>query len=162
MNYQLVDGAITKAVAGGIDIIVGDKGTGSFTQSGGRNDSVNTLILANGVTGLGTYDLRGGTLTANSLTINGGGAFKQSGGENTVLGSLGSGRGIYNLSGGTLTVARTVQNNGLFTLSGGSFKGILNNNTDGKLELKGGTFEGMLNNNAGGTTMPAAQQHSAT
>jgi hypothetical protein len=48
---------------------IGSYSTGTFTQTGGNHTVTNTLTIAS-TGGAGTYDLQGGTLTANSIVNN--------------------------------------------------------------------------------------------
>ena len=121
--------------------IVGYRGIGQFTQSGGSLTVTSTFNIGTTDTGTGSYSLTAtGTLVAAAETISGPSAlFTQSGGTHTVtgvlfLGGSGANSGTYNLSAGTLTAA-TLQLNpgGTFTQSGGTF-------TFSTFNLAGGTF----------------------
>ncbi len=116
--------------------IIGGSGTGNFTQSGGINTLTGTngtsqLILAQSTSSsTGTYTLSGtGQLTAPSESIgqSGSGVFTQSGGSNTVNGSLYvgySGTGAYNLKPNGWLAAQNeyigFSGPGTFTQSGGT------------------------------------------
>ncbi len=94
--------------------IVGQSGTGTFTQSGGTN-SLSTgqsgLVLGFNPGSSGTYNLSGGSLYGASEMMgdSGTGNFTQSGGTNTAGGLTlaynPASRGTYNLNGGTLIVS---------------------------------------------------------
>ena len=63
------------------DEIIGDIGTGAvFTQTGGTNTASGSLTLANNLGSSGTYNLQGGSLSADTFNLNVGGIFNQSGG----------------------------------------------------------------------------------
>jgi fibronectin-binding autotransporter adhesin len=93
--------------------IIGDSGTGTFTQSGSAvNTLTSDLTLGNATGAHGTYNLQNGTLrVGGNETIGnaGAGTFTQGGSSshtvtgNLTLGSLGS-SGTFNLQGGTLLV----------------------------------------------------------
>jgi hypothetical protein len=68
-TYSMTNGTLK---AGREDI--GSSGTGVFNQGGGQN-MTNTLTLALNPGSKGTYNLEGGTLTANEIKINSGGTF---------------------------------------------------------------------------------------
>ena len=113
---------------------IGNYGTGTFTQSGGTHTVSNQLSLGynsdvNG-TGSGTYDLSGGSLSANYEYIGrkGTGSFTQSGGTHTVtndliLGNSSGSSGSYDLTSGSLSANRQYighYGTATFTQSGGS------------------------------------------
>ena len=111
--------------------VLGNAGTGSFTQSGGSNTVATTLYLGYFSGSTGTYTLSGGSLSASSQYVgnSGTGSFTQSGGSNTVftamyLGNSAGGSGSYSLSGtGLLSAAAEYVGywgTGSFTQSGGS------------------------------------------
>jgi autotransporter-associated beta strand protein len=157
---------------------------GIFTQSGGTHTVGGTLSLvvssypcesqpsqgfdqadfkgtatslsnSNSDTGLsGTYNLLGGTLTAEAINVNAGGTFTQTGGASRVTGTLtvagnAVSSGSYNLSGGTLTAGAIVVNSGgsffiqgpaaTTTLTTGSF-------TNSGTLLGNGTISGKVSN----------------
>ncbi len=144
------------------DCIVGDAGTGTFTQSLGSHEVKNDLILGRQIGGNGTYALSGDTLEASNLivgqgvtvTLNGNlapawnvgssGLFQQSGGTNTVNGNIIMGQnaaatGTYSLSGGSLefpTVgSRLVIGDagyGTFNQTGGTINAV---STPGNLDI---------------------------
>jgi len=74
-TYNLSGGTLTA-----INEYVGNSGSGTFTQSDGSNTVTNSLTLAANPRSLGTYYLGGGNLTVDTLTINPGGTFTQTGG----------------------------------------------------------------------------------
>ena len=79
----VVEGS-TMLLAGNLsatDEIIGDIGTGAvFTQTGGTNTASGALTLANNPGSSGTYNLQGGSLSADTFNLNTGGTFNQSGG----------------------------------------------------------------------------------
>jgi hypothetical protein len=82
--------------------VVGNSGSGTFTQSGGTN-TAQDLILGNQVGGSGTYTLMGGTLHAfgnEFVGHTGPGIFNQSGGINQTT-FLYVSNATYNQSGGS-------------------------------------------------------------
>lgn len=116
-SYALLDG--TLMIAGkGVEII-GNAGTGNFTQESGTHQVTGLLVLGGAAGGNGTYTLSGGTLTLSGLPTDpdatstlvvgadGTGTFNLNGGTASVAGSVivggGSGPGFLNVSGGTLT-----------------------------------------------------------
>ncbi|MEN6317191.1 MAG: PEP-CTERM sorting domain-containing protein [Syntrophaceae bacterium] len=132
---------------------IGYGGTGVFNQSGGTNNAGN-LVLGVGYdlqdnlqpNASGTYNLSGtGILSAQNEVIggNGTGVFTQTGGTNTVTGTLtisatpGTSSGTYNLNGGVLTVAGGIINNDKFNYSGGTLTANLTNSATGTVTLSG-------------------------
>ncbi|HYK79695.1 MAG TPA: PEP-CTERM sorting domain-containing protein [Micropepsaceae bacterium] len=116
-------------------MLVGNAGTGAFSQTGGAVSVEGTLTLGFSAGGSGTYDLSGGgsTLDAEHIVIRNG-TFTQSDGTVTVdTGSVGPGgtlsifaNGAYSLSAGTTNSsvldvedAEIIQG-GIFTQSGGT------------------------------------------
>jgi RNA polymerase sigma factor (sigma-70 family) len=143
-------------------LIVGDKTSGSVTQTGGDLKIDNQLVVANQPASTGTVQISGSTSTLSSPTIivgnAGNGTMIQSGGTVAVvtpthtgtltLGAQPASSGAYILTGGTLVVDNTVigqSGTGSLTQTGGS--AILNsvalgeNATGiGTLSLSGGSF----------------------
>jgi hypothetical protein len=107
---------------------IGEAGTGSFLQTGGRNAVARTLFLGFMAGGSGTYELRGGTLTAGNIYVGGPGTgtFNQSGGTSTVtetlfVGGTDPGSGTFNMSWGALQAGNIViMSSGAFNINGGS------------------------------------------
>lgn len=86
--------------------VIGNAGTGTFTQNGGTHSSSTLTLGANGGS-TGTFNLNGGTLSVSSI-------------------ANGAGTGVFNLNGGTLTLAGVSMNVDTFNLghaagSNGSF-----------------------------------------
>ncbi len=124
--------------ANGSGMVVGDNGTGNFTQSGNSNVEVHGDLHAGVSTGSsGTYTLDAGNLTVDgseyiaqafTTDANGTGAFVQHGGNHVVNNQLQigqqaeTGTGTYTMDGGTLTTFNgiTVGPSGTFTQSGGT------------------------------------------
>lgn len=136
-TYNLVNGTL-----GGQGTSIGVYGTGTMNQSGGDHvlmggDSSNWgLTVGDSTTGIGTYNLSGGTIATLREYVgrNGTGTFTQTGGTNTIsidsgnmdyglyLGYGSTGHGTYNLVNGTLgSYHMTVGRNGtgVFNQSGG-------------------------------------------
>jgi autotransporter-associated beta strand protein len=144
--------------------IVGEWTSGTIRQSGGTNTITTpgvSLSLGGYNNGKGTYELSGGLVSMPNETLGNGqgskGIFKQSGGTNSVLGSLSVGygseyfpdvTGTYDLSGGLLQasgeeIARS--GTGVFTQTGGTNStGLLsfasNSGSSGTYNLNGGTL----------------------
>ncbi len=110
--------------------IIGDLGSGAFTQTGGTNAVTNEFYLGYGTGGSGTYNQSAGSLSAGGGEYIGeiaSGAFTQSGGTNSApsltLGDQTGASGTYNESGGSLSAGFEVigeSGNGAFTQSGGT------------------------------------------
>ena len=112
-TYNLTGGSLSEEE----EETIGVAGTGTFTQSGGTNfvDAlfIGSNFLCSTSTGVGKYDLSGGTLSAPGAFIEigcaGTGTFTQSAGTANVgliyLGDCSTGKGTYNLNGGTLATA---------------------------------------------------------
>ena len=122
-TLQLAAGSLAPPNA---DEFVGSGGTGSFVQTGGTNainTSSNSLYLGYNSGDIGSYVLNGsGFLTANTeyVGFQGSGTFTQSGGTNSLSGSLtlaqsAGSSGTYNLNGGLLTLAGLTQGGGAAT-----------------------------------------------
>lgn len=105
---------------------IGLDGSGTFTQAAGTHAVGGDLVLANGVSGYGEFNLNGGDLSVAGnayIGMNGEGLFAQTGGTHTVSNSIVIGQeatasGTYDLSGGTLNAAQ-IRNNDRFLFSGG-------------------------------------------
>ncbi|MGH2690455.1 MAG: hypothetical protein ACRDKW_16860, partial [Actinomycetota bacterium] len=118
-------------------VLVGDTGSGGFTQTGGTNTitaGTGALQLGSSATGLGSYALSGGSLSAPLERIgrSGTGSFTQTGGTNTVssqllLGQLAGSTGTYTISGGQLSAGQIL---------GGVAGGLAG---AGRLKIDGGT-----------------------
>ncbi len=133
--YNLYGGAL----AANYENIGEAAATGTFNQSGGRNtiaagSSPGTGTLNVGANGTGFYNLSGPSTGINPTTLNavtesigsgiGKGTFNQSGGINSVSGTLtvgggdvGSSEGFYNLSGGVLNAKNEIIGNNFVTAS---------------------------------------------
>ena len=123
-TYNLSGGTLSST-----DAIIGISGTGLFNQTGGTYSVSTAMTLAANPGSSGTYDLSGtGALSADTIQVNAGGNFMQSGGTLTVSSAtmnIAFG-GSYSQSGGT--VNGTVDNAGTYTYSAGTFTGRLVNN----------------------------------
>jgi RNA polymerase sigma factor (sigma-70 family) len=143
-------------------LIVGDKTSGSVTQTGGDVKVDNQVIVANQPASSGSYSVSGKTSTLSAPTIvvgnAGSGTMSQSGGTvaavtpthtgTLTLGAQTGGSGAYILTGGTLVVDNTIIGQsgvGSLTQTGGS--AILNSveigqnaSGVGTLSLSGGSF----------------------
>ena len=104
-------------------------GTGSLTQTAGSANQAGSVSLGASAGSKGTYQLDGGTLNANNLTVGdaGTGDFKQTGGSNAVTNTVeiaknaGAAGSAYSLSGGSLAAAgMNVNAGGTLDYSGGS------------------------------------------
>ncbi len=130
--------------------VVGNNGTGSFTQVSGTN-TTGTLTIAQS-TGSGSYTLSGGTLSAAAEVIGlaGSGSFTQTGGANTLTGSVGVPVLLSNgtaVSQDTLTIGLAAGSAGTYALRGGSLIGAVNVSAYGTFNLSGGTQQGQITNN---------------
>src|SRR5262249_35320586 len=94
-TYNL-SGPSTVTLGAGKEII-GQSGTGTFTQAGGINTVTHTLTIAQNPSASGTYDLKNGTLSAETITVNQGGSFKLGGGKVEF--------GTLTIAGGTVTAS---------------------------------------------------------
>jgi hypothetical protein len=102
---------------------------GSFTQTGGTNQSPALNVGAPGAWG-GTYDLSGGLVTAQSALLGDNGQLNQSGGMLSVDGSFRFtgefyssnyfAEGVFNLKGGNFSAHSTDFNGGAVDQSGGN------------------------------------------
>src|SRR5262249_25794455 len=97
-------------------------------QFGGSNSSQNWVYLGFNANGIGTFNLSGGTLTANGEDVgeSGAGTFNQFGGSNSVgpfgqliIAANAGASGTYNLQGGSLTA--NVVNNDTFHQTFGTY-----------------------------------------
>ena len=120
-SYNL-GGSAVLSVSG--DENVGYSGSGSFTQSGGTNNT-HGLELGCGTGTRGSYNLSGaGVLNANgfeSIGSAGRGSFTQSAGTNNTaflqLGQVAGGNGTYNLNGGLLSCGQVLGGAGTSTFN---------------------------------------------
>ena len=110
--YTLSGGSLLTA-----NTIVGNRGDGTFTQTGGSHTVSQTLTLAAIPGSSGIYNLDGGSLTAGTVNLNPGGTFNQTGGNLNAA--------TFNQQGGTVT--GLLSNHGIFNYSSGAFNGRLLN-----------------------------------
>lgn len=94
---------------------VGDAGKGLLEQSGGHLNVSGTLFVGLGATGVGTFTLNGGNLSADASFIGreGNGTFVQLAGSHDVrrdlqIAVIAGSQGSYSLGGGSLTSVTTV------------------------------------------------------
>ena len=86
--------------------IIGNLGTGSFTQSGGTNTDSGSFNLGSGTQSSGSYSLSAGSLAVSgNLNVgnSGSGTFLQTGGNASVTGSL----SVLTLGQGAAVAGRT-------------------------------------------------------
>ena len=140
--------------------VIGNLGSGTFTQSFGTNTVSNTMSLGDQAGANGSYTLSGGAVSASTELVGnaGTGTFNQTDGKNTIskdlsLGDSVGGSGTYNLSGGTITIPAAIGGSGItvgrfgsgvFNQSGGDiFQSDLllapNSSADGTYNQTGGT-----------------------
>ncbi len=111
--------------------IIGNTGSGTFNQTGGKHEIDTDLILGKETDGNGAYSLKGGDLSSNNTYIgyNGQGSFEQDGesghnvANNLVLGQEATGSGSYTLNNGQLSTTNTYvgyNGRGTFEQNGGS------------------------------------------
>jgi T5SS/PEP-CTERM-associated repeat protein len=148
-------------------LIVGDSGTGSFTQTGGTvNVAGQGLYVGYNEGSVGHYNMQGGFIEnsfqvigfQNSMANGDVADFNQSGGNNNaslILGSNAGSVGTYELSGSSSTINSSGEiigdnGTGTFTQTGGS------NSVSGEIDL------GDLNGASGTYTMSNGAQLSAT
>lgn len=111
-------GSLTVA---GLYLGVANNAAGTVNQSGGTVNVTGEFRMVDGSTGNSAYNLSGGTLEVNGVSV--------------VVGYSGSGVGTFNLSGGTLTGAgssgMTINSGSILNDSGGTFSlgGVINNGT---------------------------------
>jgi hypothetical protein len=113
-NYDTAAGDAGSITSLGGTLVVGDAGTGTFTQGGGTLDlsgSGGGLDVGRSAGGVGTYDQTGGTLIDSAIIGDAGtGTYTNNGAIHTVngylaLGAQATGDGTYDLeNGGQLTV----------------------------------------------------------
>jgi autotransporter-associated beta strand protein len=182
-TYNLSNGQLS-VTSNGADAseVIGQLGTGSFTQSGGTNSisgsfAGSTLNLGFAASSSGSYTLSSsGLLTlagTERIGLNGTGTFVQSGGQNLpgtlILGFAASSHGNYSLgAGGLLSATNEIIGNSptasaLFQQSGGTnvVATLLSIGSGGRYVLGGGTLQaaGIVNagvfdgNNSSGTLM---------
>nr|MCR5164382.1 PEP-CTERM sorting domain-containing protein [Thermoguttaceae bacterium] len=134
------------------------KTTGTVTMTGGTINCTDRITLGEGtdssfpgVSGNGTINVQGGTLTvknAISVGTSSKGALNISGGSVTAGSVAVTGNGTMNLSNGTL--AAPVTSAGTTQISGGTLSNSLTV-TGSKTTWSGGTITGAINVNSGGT-----------
>jgi hypothetical protein len=119
-GYYVMTGASLSAA----NEIIGDAGTGSFTQNGGNNAIEGNLTLGNQSSGTGLYTMNSGTLTAalEQIGNNGKGTFIQTGGANrptNISVAAGSSYTMSSTTGpATLSVSDFTANHGTITITG--------------------------------------------
>lgn len=172
-EVNFLGGTINKTGNG--NFIIGDGGTGLFTQSGGSMSINNELWIGQSGSGNGTFNLSAGTVTVGSWVAVGRagapGTLNISGGSLTKLGDNGNhltvasgGAGTVNQTGGTITSTQSSTfigeggQPGVWNMNGGeTFLGLvdlpINSGANGTLNLNGGTFSvtEITSGNAGGT-----------
>lgn len=128
-EYHLSGSGSTLSVTG--NTTIGQDGTGFFYQSSGTHTVGDILFIGSNATGVGTYTMTGGDLSADRLGVGryGSGTFHHSGGNVNVANEFavttrGSGSGTYNL-GGTGSLAAYLENigksgTGTFNQTGGT------------------------------------------
>jgi hypothetical protein len=126
-TYNMNGGTLTVTGANG-NIFLGDYDSGTINQNAGSISVDDGLYLGRSAAGHGNYFLSGtGSLTATLEAIGGfgSGTFTQTGGSNTVSGTLSVSsagyptNGTYDMQAGTLS-AGTLQDNAVFTQEIGS------------------------------------------
>ncbi|MEJ2092337.1 MAG: hypothetical protein P8X65_09115 [Syntrophobacterales bacterium] len=156
-TYNLSGGSLSVAGPLAGNEYIGYSGTGTFNQFGGTHTASGLLYVGYDFGGIGTYNLKGGSLQAEGESI-GTGTFNQTGGSNTVkgleLGSVRDALGTYNLVSGNLVVTDFNEyigsfGSGIFNQSGGThtvstknlFLGYFYRPTgSGTYNLKGGSL----------------------
>lgn len=163
-RYEIRNGTLTLASTTTGFVEVGNVGDGAFVQSGGTvtlnrttSGAAAALYLGGAATGVGTYQMSGGTLNLPSGRLSvgeyGTGTFLQTGGDVTIgtpvsdalsLGFRAGSTGTYDISGGSLAVnSRPVWiadgGNGTFIQSGGSVTISHNSGTALGLAYSAGT-----------------------
>jgi hypothetical protein len=110
-------------------------GTGIFNQTGGINKVTNTLELAASSIGSGTYNLKGGQLTAGTIDINSSGTFNVLNTVTTVTGDVVN-DGTVKTTNAIVTWNDTFTNNGAYISdpSKQTFNNDLEVGPDGYLE----------------------------
>ncbi len=113
-TYNLTAGGV---LSSGFEEI-GSLGFGVFYQTGGNHAVSGRLtVSASPGTGSGSYLLQGGSLSADTVQLNGGGTFNQTGGTLSYT--------TFNMASGIVT--GTLQNQGTFNYFNGTFAGRLLN-----------------------------------
>lgn len=125
-------GTLKTGILGDSNFVLGDNGTGTFTQTGGAVDIGSRANMVLGWGGTGTYNMNGGTYSSAGTTY---------------VGLFGGSRGTLNLNGGTfnannLTLAAGSAASGILNIAGGSL------NVSGDLKVE---TNGVININSGGT-----------
>jgi autotransporter-associated beta strand protein len=130
-------GTLKTGILGDSNFVLGDNGTGTFTQTGGAVDigSRANMVLGWGG-GTGTYNMNGGTYSSAGTTY---------------VGLFGGSRGTLNLNGGTfnannLTLAAGSAASGILNIAGGSLNvsGVLSVETNGVININSGGTLGKL------------------
>ncbi|MEN6451836.1 MAG: autotransporter-associated beta strand repeat-containing protein [Thermoguttaceae bacterium] len=131
-TYNVQDAAQSRCA----DFIVGvGSSTGIVNQTGGVLTSTGTMTIGFSEDSTATYNLRGGTLCANILSIGAGGTLSQSGGQADLTGDA-MGTGSFVLSGGTFNANGYAVVVGVFKFSGGALLNAIS--VTNSLNLVGG------------------------
>lgn len=121
-SYTL-DGATSTVSAPREYISATQNSTATFTQNAGSNTITYDLKIAYRSSSIGTYNLNGGTLSANVIEVGGQGHghFLQSGGSAISQHSLSiNASSELRITGGSLAVGTSIGNRGQFVIDGGS------------------------------------------
>ncbi len=177
IGYLEVGGGSLDIAAGNLMVGYRSTGRGTVTQTGGSISVYDNTYLSENVTGIGYYNLDGGTITSRRFLVglHGIGIMTQTGGTLNVdgysspdltLGWYTDGRGTYNLSGGQVNVLGTYRmkvgngGTGVFNQSGGavSVNRVLSiadaDTADGTYNLGDGTVSAyQINVGNGGTAV---------
>ncbi len=135
--------------------VVGNNGSGSFSQLAGTN-STGSLVIAQG-SGTGSYTLSGGTLAASgNVTVNANGSFGFDGGtlqtnELAISGGTVTATGDEQLTGiGAGAIVATLQTGGSNTVTAGTLYVTSGPGQSGSYRLQGGTISALAETVAAG------------
>ena len=109
-------------------MVIGQGGTGSFTQSGGSDTIGQALVLARNSGDNGTYNLNGGLLRVSNMSAGSGSALLNDGGGtlqaaasfsgNVPIALAAGSRPVFDTGGNTLTLTAAVSGSGGLTKTG--------------------------------------------
>jgi autotransporter-associated beta strand protein len=145
------------------DEYISNGGTGYFNQSGGSNTTNTLYVGVLGYSSYGEYNLINGTLNVGGTELlgyyDGTGVVTQSGGVNSIAGSLAlsiaGGKGTYNLNGGKLIVSDIIKGAGTaaFNFGGGTLQASGTLTTNMPMTLSGTNGNANVDTNGNAVTL---------
>jgi fibronectin-binding autotransporter adhesin len=121
------------------NVSVGDAGAGTYTQTGGTASVTGAMTLGKSVTGTGSVEVSGGTLSLGSLVVD-------AANTSAATSSFTVDGGVVSVTGGVTVNASGTPNGSSLTVSSGSLSAATVTNND-TLNITGGTVTAAVTNN---------------